>query len=44
MKNRKRIGERGEPCGIPDLVGIQLLSNPEKAILVCRSVKKHWMT
>ena len=43
MKKRKRIEKREDSCEISDFVNIQLLSNSEKTILVCCSVRKHFM-
>ncbi len=34
MKNKNRIKDNGDPCGIPVLVSIQLLSKPGYAIRV----------
>ena len=42
MKNKNRIGDRGDPCGMPVGVGIRSLSYPSNTILVVRPVKKAW--
>jgi len=43
IKNRNRIGDRGDPCGIPVRVGIVSLSWPSNTILVLRPVRKDWV-
>ena len=44
MKKRKRIEKKEDSCEMSDFVSIQSLSNSEKTILVCHSVRKHFMT
>ena len=43
MKKRKRIGEIGDPCGIPEFIWIHSLSYPSKATLMRLSSMKFWM-
>ena len=45
LKNKKRMGERGEPCGIPVDTSCCWLCQRPKTREVCRSVRKlavHW--
>jgi len=40
MKNKNKIGDRGDFCGIPVGIGIGSFSYPLNIILVVRSIKK----
>ena len=37
---RKRMGEMGEPCGMPVVTGLRSSLSPSKARPICRSERK----